>query len=137
MPKYIDKMCAKYDERWTEQHRSGSVKSVFSPAFKGSRLGEGKIVEYPVRGALGALQWAATTCRPDITTPVSALARYTCKPVTTQLVAAIRTVLRRSPKYKMSSFNGVILPSDRAGRSPKYNGTVIGVSQNKQLAAAG
>ncbi len=94
MPKYIEKMCLKYDEDWTKQRQAGNAKTVLSPAFKESRLSEGKIVDFHVRGALGALQWAATTCRPDITTPVSVLARYTGKPVTSQLIAAIRTVFR-------------------------------------------
>ncbi len=84
---YIRKMCKRFG--------LAVVRPVWSPNFDESKLLEGKTVkDFPVRSVVGALQWIATTARPDVAVPVCTLAKYTAETPTMAIVKASKKVAR-------------------------------------------
>jgi hypothetical protein len=55
---------------------------------------ESEEVDWPYREAIGCLQWCATVARPDISQPLSVLARFSDKKPTHSRVKAIKKVIR-------------------------------------------
>ena len=84
---YIEKMAIKF--------KIVASKPVHSPNFDEKSLTTGKIMpEFPSRSVIGALQWVATTTRPDISVPTSTLAKYVAEPATVPFAKACRKVIK-------------------------------------------
>ena len=88
MARYIKKLEAKF--------RLEGCRAVDSPVFKEAALYDesSPAVEFPLREAVGCLQWAACVCRPDISSPTNVLARVTGRTVTKAVVSSCKKVLR-------------------------------------------
>ena len=79
-------------------------KPTTSPSFDESGLiaeNAKELPDYPAREVVGRLQWVSSVCRPDITVPVSTLAKYVSKTTTVAFAKACRKVM----KYLISTKN--------------------------------
>lgn len=88
MDKYIGKLLAKYNMT--------SCAPTTTPAFDESSLvaDDGVMSDFPYMECLGMLNWIAVSGRPDISQPLSVLARYASKPVTRARVTAMKKVMK-------------------------------------------
>ena len=92
MPIYINKLLDKFQMQHCE--------IVDAPSFDATRLEmdqhpqKNPEVDFPYREAVGALQWLSVQVRPDITFPVSILARHSSQKPTRARVTALKRVLR-------------------------------------------
>jgi hypothetical protein len=88
MEKYIGKVAEKF--------QMTGCRKADNPCFDESLLYDEKspVVSFPIREAIGCLQWAATVCRVDICTPTNVLSRVAGKPCTKNIVACAKKVLR-------------------------------------------
>eukprot|EP00392_Amoebophrya_sp_AT5.2_P007235 g7249.t1 len=89
MSSYIkEKLCKKF--------RLEGCRPVDSPTFPESCLYDETSPEsnFPLREAVGALQWLVTVCRPDVAAPVNCLAKVTGKKVTKVIANCAKKVMR-------------------------------------------
>ena len=89
METYIDKMSKKFDVKLG--------KPVHSPNYSESVFEDEKaqkVPNYPIRSVVGALQWVATVARPDVSVPVSTLAKYVSSTPNMPVVRACRKVIK-------------------------------------------
>ena len=94
MATYIEKIAKKFDPDY-------SGKPVTTPNFEEKFLDEGEDATenfngklFPLREAVGALQWIATTSRPDVVVPLSVIARRTSKVLKKNVVSAVMKIIR-------------------------------------------
>ncbi|CAD7965940.1 unnamed protein product [Amoebophrya sp. A120] len=96
--KYKVRICMQSYIRTKLAPKFGMVgcKKVDNPCFTESALYDtaSPEVKFPLREAVGALQWCVTICRPDIAQPVNCLAKVASKPCTKAIVACVKKVLR-------------------------------------------
>ena len=74
-----------------------SGKRVLSPNYNEATIASGEtkeIPDYPARSVVGALQWVATVCRPDIAVPVNVLAKYVSMVPTKAFANAAKKIFR-------------------------------------------
>ena len=90
------KICMeRYIEKLSKKFRLEKCKEVQTPNFEEHVLhDDSPVVEFPIREAVGCLSWAATVCRPDISSPTNCLARVTGNKVTKSIASAAKKVLK-------------------------------------------
>ncbi|CAD7943975.1 unnamed protein product [Amoebophrya sp. A120] len=88
MSRYIVKMAERFGLK--------EAKPASSPSFSEAALleNEDKVVKFPFREAVGALQWCVSVCRADVCQPVNTLARCVSRPTTRAKVNAIKKIIR-------------------------------------------
>lgn len=105
MPNYIKKIAKKYNVVLG--------KPCYSPNFHEASLVDSdskQVKDYPIRGAVGALQWLATTVRPDVVVPVSVIAKYVAEIPTKAIINAVNKII----KYLLTTAEEGIVYSPQA-----------------------
>ena len=86
----------KYSEKLLKRFDMTNCKGRSNPAFPEEKLFATNADKspFPFRECVGALQWLATNCRPDLAHSTNMLARASCMPVTTSMAGCCRMVMR-------------------------------------------
>ena len=92
MANYIDKIV----KRFFAGNENKQIKTRSIPGFPEKNLynSKAKKSDFPFKAAVGALQWLATTARPDIAHSTNMLARAGAQPVTTSMEMCAKLVFR-------------------------------------------
>ena len=91
------KVCMeRYIQKIEKKFRLEGCRKADTPVFKESELynEQSQETKFPLREAVGCLQWAAVVCRPDISSPTNCLARVTGRKITKATVNCCKKVLR-------------------------------------------
>jgi hypothetical protein len=97
MERYIEKIAKKF------RMEGCNTEKALSPAFNEANLHDetSQKCDYPLRGVIGCLSWAALICRIDVANPVNVLSRASSREPTKAIVACCKRVLKfliRTPK---------------------------------------